>query len=383
MTERLYDQDSHIRRFSAVVQACLPAGDGWEISLDRTAFFPGGGGQEPDTGVMGGVRVTGGREDGDGTVWHRTDGPLEPGTAVDCAIDWPVRFRRMQHHSGEHILSGLTCAAHHCNNVGFHMDPDGVVIDFDVFLSREQLAELERRANEAICRDLPVSVEYPDGETLAELDYRSKLELTERVRIVTIPGVDCCACCAPHVRRTGEVGQLRIVDAEKHKGGVRLRVLCGAAADEDTRVKLENVAAISALLSAKQPETAAAVQRLLEERDALKQTVNALKNRLVELQLAALSPTEGNLCLFPEGFDPIQCRQLADSAAELCSGVCAVFSGSDGEGYQYVMASQTADMQAVAKAFNAALQGRGGGRGAMVQGAVRATRAAIEAYFHQ
>ncbi len=383
MTERLYDRDSHTQRFTATVQTCAAAAGGWEIALDRTAFFPGGGGQAPDTGTLNGIPVTEVREDPDGTIFHRTDTPLEAGAAVEGVIDWPVRFHRMQHHSGEHILSGLTCALYGCSNVGFHMGEDGVIIDFDRFLDREQLADLESRANEVIAQNLPVTVSFPTDEELAVLPYRSKRELTERVRIVTIPGVDCCACCAPHVRRTGEVGLLRILESAKHKGGVRLRLLCGSAAYADTRIKLDNVAAISNLLSAKQNETAAAVERLLAERDTLKQSLDAAKGRLVAAQLAAIVPTEGNVCLFPEEFDAIQLRQTADGGADRCGGICAVFTGSDEAGYQYVMASRHVDLRARAKEINAALRGRGGGQSTMIQGTAKAPRAVIEAYFKE
>ena len=200
--EKLYYLDSHIRRFTATVLECRAAGKEWEVALDRTAFFPEGGGQKSDAGVLGGVRVLETRER-EGVVWHRCDAPLGVGETVEGEIDWETRFSRMQLHSGEHIVSGIAYSLWGCENVGFHMSEDSATLDFDKELSMEQVAELERRANEAVWADLPYRAWFPSPEELAAMEYRSKKELKGEVRIVEVEGVDRCACCAPHMYRTG------------------------------------------------------------------------------------------------------------------------------------------------------------------------------------
>ena len=193
MTSKLYDRDSHLSVFSAALLSCAPADEGrFALLLDQTAFFPEGGGQPADTGTLTAgdlsVRVLDVQETPEG-ILHFTDGPL-PAGPVTGAIDWEQRFGRMQCHSGEHIVSGLAHSKFGCTNVGFHMGEDAVILDFDKELTPEQLQELENEANRVIWANRAITAEYPDPAVLETLDYRSKLELTENVRIVTIEGCD-------------------------------------------------------------------------------------------------------------------------------------------------------------------------------------------------
>ena len=381
MTIKLYDQDSHCRAFSARVLTCQAAGEGrWQVTLDQTAFFPEGGGQPADQGTLGGAAVLDVQEVGDAIV-HTTDAPLSPGDTVQGELDWALRFGRMQCHSGEHVISGLAHSLFGCTNVGFHMGEDAVILDFDKELSPAQLREIEDRANAIITENRPVTAVYPDPDTLAGLDYRSKLDLTENVRIVTIEGCDVCACCAPHVKHTGEIGLVKLLDAMRHRGGIRIWMAAGKLALRDYQVKQENIAAISAALSVQQPQAAQGVQRILGEMEGLKEALKAARQALVLEKARSLPETEGNLCLFQEDLDAGSLRALANAGMEKCSGICAVFTGSDQAGYRYVMGSRTVDLRAQAKAINAALGGKGGGQPTMIQGSVTAGREAILAYF--
>lgn len=281
MTTKLYDQDSHCRTFSAQVLSCTPVQGGqWHIVLDQTAFFPEGGGQPGDQGTLDTVRVLDTRERGDAIV-HITDGPLTPGTSVTGELDWALRFARMQCHSGEHVLSGLAHSLYGCTNVGFHMGEDQVILDFDKELTPQQLTVLEDRANQLITENRPVTARYPTPEELAALDYRSKLDLTEQVRIVTIAGCDVCACCAPHVTCTGEIGLVKLVDAMRHRGGIRLWMVAGRLALADYQRKQTNIAAISAALSVQQPQAAQGVERLKQELQTLKETLKQTRQALL------------------------------------------------------------------------------------------------------
>lgn len=380
MTKKLYDFDSHQTTFSAKVLACTPAGKKFRVLLDQTAFFPEGGGQAPDSGVLGGLTVRDVQETEEG-ILHTVDAPLEPGAVVTGEIDWTVRFGRMQNHSGEHIVSGLVHGKYGYNNVGFHMGEDGMLLDFDGELNREQLEEIEVLANEAVWKNLPITAAYPAQEVLETLAYRSKLDLTENVRIVTIPGVDVCACCAPHVDRTGEIGLIKILDFMRHRGGVRVRVLCGRAALEDARSKYENVAAISALLSAKQEKTAQAVERVNQDLQETKKYLGEVQRELIAVKTAAVVPVPGNLVLFEPVLDGNGLRDLVDGAMEKTGGICAGFSGSEKAGFRYVIGSRHVNLREKAKEINVALHGKGGGAPEMIQGSAQCTRREIRAFF--
>ena len=379
-TIKLYDADSHLYDFDASVISCEKTDKGFAVVLDKSAFFPEGGGQPADEGTLNGIAVTD-VQIKDGIITHTTAEEIPAGSAVKGAVDSEIRFRRMQNHSGEHIVSGLIHKLFGYNNVGFHMGSEDVTLDLDGVLTREDLDKIEMLANRAVYENVNVRAEYPSPEILKDLDYRSKLDLTENVRIVTIEGYDVCACCAPHVNKTGEIGIIKLLDFLKYKGGVRIHMLCGFDALEDYNRRYKNVAAISAKLSAKQAEVYEAVERLSAELSAEKQAAGELKRQLVAMKIAALEPTDGNMVLVEKDMDMLNLRNLVNEAVQLCGGICAAFSGSDENGYNYIIASKNVPLRAEAKAINAALNGRGGGKDEMIQGSAKASEAEIRAYF--
>lgn len=380
MTEKLFYKDSHIREFEAVVTSCEVFEKNYKTELDKTAFFPEGGGQPGDTGTINGVKVLDTVEDGD-RIYHITDAPVEVGAKVNCHIDWQRRFCFMQNHSGEHIVSGIVHKMFGYNNVGFHIGEEYVTIDFDGELTDSDIAEVEKKANFAVFENREVRVYYPTPEKLQDFDYRSKLDITENVRLVEIDGYDLCACCAPHVSKTGEIGLIKLLDAMRHRGGMRINMICGYGALEDYNVKYANIAEISAALSAKQHETAKAVLRLKNENAAVKAECASLKKELVKLKAEKLQKTDGNICVFENGLSAIELRELVNAGMELCGSVCAGFSGSDTQGYNYVIGSKSVDLRAAAKTINAAINGRGGGASGMIQGSAKEKKAVIEEYF--
>lgn len=385
-TEKLYYIDSHLFDFEATVLDCRQVEKGWAVILDRTAFFPEGGGQLADTGFIGAAPVRDVQERG-GEILHFCGEALPVGAHLPCRVEREQRLVRMQNHSGEHIVSGLAHRLFGCENVGFHMGEDCMTIDFDRELSWQQLMEVETLANEAVRENLPVLCSFPEGEALEKLEYRSKLDLTENVRIVEIPGIDRCACCAPHVERTGEIGLIKILDAERHRGGVRLSLCCGMLALRDYRVKQENIAAISQALSAKRHETAGAVSRLLSEQQRSKERIAALSMELARLKAERCPVTEGNLCVFDNVLDEVALRELVNLLMEKCGGIAAAFSGSDETGYRYIMGSRRVDLRRCAKEINRLIDGRGGGKPQMIQGSAAADaqriRQALETDFSQ
>ena len=379
VTERLYYFDGHLSRFEARVLSCVAEKDGYAVKLDRTAFFPGGGGQEADEGVIAGQKLLALREEGEDIV-HVVEKPLEPGAAVTGELDWPLRFRRMQGHSGEHILSGTVHRLFGYDNVGFHMGAADMTIDFSGELDRDDLRRVELEANRAVWRNVPIRTLLPGPDELAHMEYRSKKELTGQVRIVEIEGVDRCACCAPHAASTGEVGCIKVIDSMRHRGGTRLTLICGEQALLDYQLLHENNARVSAALSAKRQETGAAIERYAAEQEERKAEVTRLKRELLRLKSAELRPTEGCICIFEEDMDLITLRELVNAGSELAGALCAGFAGRDGD-YKYIIGSRTKPLRAMAREINAAINGRGGGSDEMIQGTARASRAEIERYF--
>lgn len=370
MTEKLFYQDSHIAEFEAEVLSCTAAGAGYEVELDRTVFFPEGGGQYADTGMLGGVRVTDVQER-DGSVLHMTDGPLDAGMRVTGRIDWEERFMKMQQHSGEHIVSGLVHARFGYTNVGFHLGTEDCTMDFSGVLTDEQLMEIEREANRAVWKDLEIETLYPTEEELKKLQYRSKIEIEGQVRIIVVPGYDVCACCAPHVKRTGEIGLIKLTHMQHYKGGVRVTMLCGSRALADYEIKQTQAREISALLCAKINETAEAVSQLKDENNALKYAAAGLEKKLVRCHAEMIPENEEPVCIFTEDLEGESMRGLMNLVLEGGHLLCAVFHGNEADGYRYVMGSRQIDMRAFVKEFNTGFAGRGGGSPEMVQGTAK------------
>lgn len=378
MTKSLFYENPYLRSFTAAVTECIPADGCWKVKLDATAFYAEGGGQPADTGTLGSVHVLDTREK-DGQILHTTDGPLEPGVSVEGTIDWQARFSRMQHHTGEHIVSGLINRLYGFHNVGFHMGRDAVTLDLSGELSAGDLAKVETLANEAVWKNLPVNTSYPPPEELSALNYRSKKDLSGDVRIVTVPDYDVCACCGLHVARTGEIGLIKLVNAQRYKGGTRIWMLCGDRALADYADKNNAVFSLSALLSAKPGETVSAVQRLLAERDTQKAEYAALQERLFHLKAAQAEPCPLTV-QFEDALSPNGLRLYCLALCQRCT-VAAVLSG-DGKDWKYALGSASEDVRPLGKALNNAFSGRGGGKKELVQGSLRGTKDEIEAFFH-
>ena len=378
ITEKLYYLDSYIEKFSAVILSCDACTDGFFVTLDKTAFFPEGGGQKADNGYIGEAFVKDVQEK-NGEILHYVDKPLNIGTEYSCNINWEQRFSRMQSHSGEHIVSGIVNSIYGYDNVGFHMEEDYVTIDFNGELTREQLDEVEDKVNSAIYKNYSIDCWFPDEKELSELNYRSKLDLTENVRLVKIENTDLCACCAPHVKRTGEVGIVKILDFMRHRGGIRLVMKAGFKALEDYREKYKSVYDVSNLLSAKQPEIFGAVERVYNEIDDVNRAFYNFRQMVAENDKNSLV-NSGNVSYFITSYyDTDMMRNLVNYAME-SSRLVIVFSGDDENGYAYIAGSSSLNMKEVAKAINTVLNGRGGGRDTMIQGKVSADKNTIENY---
>ncbi len=377
-TTQLYYKDCHLSTFEAAVLSCEKAEKGWWVTLDQTAFYPEGGGQPCDLGTLGGAGVLDVREREDAVV-HLCDAPLNVGETVTGQLDYARRFTFMQNHSGEHMLSGLICSAFDCSNVGFHMGADCITIDFDREIPMEALTNIERKANELIWQNVPIDCRYPSPEELETIPYRSKKKLEYPVRIVTIPGADCCACCGTHVERTGEIGLIKILSCMRFKGGVRIQILCGTQAFAMTQKIFDQNRLVSQAFSAKLLETGAAAEKmnvvLEQERYAHSQT----KGRLFNL-LAGQTAGKGNVFLCDSAVGAGDIRLLADKAAEVCGGIAAVIAPRE-KGLAFCLISRTEDVRPLGKAAAEALGGSGGGKPNMFQGSLSCGQKEAEKFF--
>lgn len=376
--KKLYEQDSFLSQFSAVVTDCTHGKQGWEICLDQTAFYPEGGGQPYDIGTLNTAKVLSVHER-EGRVVHTCDTPLNIGSSVTGTIDWPRRFDLMQHHSGEHIVSGIAHTMFGCDNVGFHMGADTITIDLNTLLTEEQLRELELRANQYIWEDHPIVITFPTPEELEVLEYRSKKALTGQVRIVSFPGADTCACCGTHVRSSGQVGLVKLLSMQKFREGVRIELVCGGRALNYLSTVMEQNRQISGQLSAKPFETAVAVGRLSAENEQLKSRLMSMEDSHFSA-LAQEQAGQERVVLFQEQLSSDGLRRLCDKLLQVCSGRCSCFSGDDTNGYRYAIGQLNGDLRPLVKEMNQTLNGRGGGKPTFVQGSLQATRSDIMSF---
>ena len=380
MTEKLFYTDSHLQEFTAEVVSCHPCDNGYEAVLSRTAIFPEGGGQAADTGVIDGIRVYDVQEKGD-QIFHYLEGELKEGKTVTGQIDWDKRFSRMQQHSGEHIVSGIVHARFGYDNVGFHLNDELCTLDLSGPLTKEELREVENAANEAVFANVPVQISYPSKEKLKTLDYRSKIEIDGQVRIVTIPGYDVCACCAPHVYFTGEIGLIKLVQSQNYKGGIRITMLCGRRALKDYQQKEESVKAIMGSLSAKEELISEAVERVKEECTQLKSELAETRYQILEAQAEKIPEGQKKVCIFDSKLSGNEPRELMNLVLKKGTEVCAVFAGNEESGYRYVIGSETEDVRPYSKILKEQFDGRGGGKPVMVQGSVNGSEEAIRKVF--
>lgn len=366
--KKLYYDSPYIREFEAAVLSCAEGKKSWEVTLDRTAFYPEGGGQPADTGILGEVKVLDVHER-NGEIIHYTDGPLPVGETVLGKLDWDRRFLHMQEHSGEHLVSGLIHSRFGYDNVGFHMGTDEVTIDFNGLMEWKDLMEIEEKANGIIWENREIYAGFPPKEQLDSMEYRSKKELSGDVRIVRIPGGDTCACCGTHVRYTGEIGLVKFTSMIHYKGGVRISLLCGKRAVADYEKKREQVQKISVLLSAKPDEISEAVEKMKRELVKLQEKLSESYGKLIENKVECMEESRQDIYLIEPDFGSLQLRQMVNRILEEKKGknVLALAGNIEG-GFLYVLGSQSEDMRLLSKELNKLLNGRGGGSMQMAQG---------------
>ena len=381
MTVKLYDENSFLKEFYGVVTECEEFNDKWAAVLDKTAFFPEGGGQPSDKGTLGNANVLDVQIKGE-KIFHIIDTPLAVGSTVTGVIDWSRRFDFMQQHSGEHIVSGVARKLFGCENVGFHLSEDIVTLDFDKLLDEGQLSEVELYSNSKVFENVNFYTYFPDDETLKTLDYRCKKQLEGAIRIVDIETVDRCACCAPHVKQSGQIGLIKIISHEKLRGGVRLEIKCGERALKDYNVKQSNIALISSALCVKQNETAVAVERLLEQHSTLKGEIANIKRQGILSKVKSFNPESDVTAMFEDGLEIKDLQHYADALYKKVGGIRGILSQNQ-NGFAFALCGDSDKLDDFFRNFKEHFTVKGGGRNGMVQGTVVSEKQNLIEYFEK
>lgn len=378
-TIKMYDIYSYIKEFAATVVSCEEKDGYYSVVLDQTAFFPEGGGQSADTGKIEDANVLD-VQIKDEIVYHKTDKPLKIGVRVICEIDWDTRFSRMQNHSAEHLVSGIIHNLYGYNNVGFHLNDHLVTLDCDGPLTEEDIKKIELEANKAIYANKKINILFPLAEELANYDYRSKLDITENVRLVEIEDYDLCACCAPHVARTGEIGVVKILSFIPYKKGTRIEMVAGLLAFNDYCMLHNSNKEIMNLLSAKREDAFAATEKIHKDLGDVRADNKKLSAQLALLQMEKHQINDG-VCVFVKNASYDELRNCTNTLIEDFN-YCYAFSNTNETDYIYVVASKEQNVREKVQNLNKAFNGKGGGRDFYAQGKITAnSKEKITEYF--
>lgn len=369
---KLYDIDSYIKEFTAKVISLKEENGVYLIELNDTAFFPEGGGQKSDTGFLNDIEVFDVQEI-ENKIYHFTKTPIEVGTEIKGVINWDERFYKMQNHTAEHIISGLVFKKFGYDNVGFHLSDNVITMDYNGPITQEEIEEIEFLANKKAAEGHKITAWYPENPE--NFTYRSKLDLKENIRLVEIEGIDLCACCAPHVKNTTEVGLIKIMAMQKYKGGVRIEFKSGLSAFETLHVYHKTLKKLSALLSLPPENTFEGVEKLMAKTTDLQYENTGLKLEILKSNLKeASSPI-----IFVDS--PELLKDAVNLLNDKFPDFSGAFAGNDNDGYRFMIL--TKNLQKTKEILKEQLNASGGGRDNMLQGKISSSKDRIIQAFSQ
>jgi alanyl-tRNA synthetase len=376
MTDRLYFADSYLTEFEAAVITVVPRDDQFAVALDRTAFYPTSGGQPHDSGTLNGIPVTDVLDEQD-RILHVVSVPVSG--HVMGRIDWDRRFDHMQQHSGQHILSQAFLQVANAQTQSVHFGIEAATVDLDVSeLSADTIERVEELANTVVFEDRPVQVREVDEGALKELELRRPPKQSGRFRIVEIEKFDRSACGGTHVRRTGEVGPIKIHRWERARGGARAGFLCGKRALRDYRWKNALVGELAGQFSVGQGEVREAVRRLMEQLSESRRTLEVYRDEALSAAALARVREVGPDRVVADVLPAQSAADITDLAGRIVeSGAPVVLLGTQDGKVVFARAKHiTLDMRTLLQQTTAVLGGRGGGRPEFAQGAVPSARVA-------
>lgn len=373
--ERLYYTDSYLVEFDAVVRDVRRTEDRWEVTLDRTAFYPTSGGQPYDVGTLGEATVLEVVDREDGTVGHVVDRELEKNSRVRGHVDWDRRFDHMQQHTGQHLLSALFDRELGAGTVSFHLGASSATIDLDKELATGQIAGAEAAVNKIVWEDREVCVRFVTSAEAAKLPLRKDPARAGDLRIIEIKDYDLSACGGTHVSRTGAIGIIAIAGAERFKGGVRVEFVCGGRALRAYRGLNDAVTAGVRLLSVLPEALPAAIEKIQAASRAQQKDQERLQERLAVFEAAALAAKGhrvGRVMFVSEalsGWDAGGLKKLASAIASH-PGTLAVLISAESPALVVVARSQDVAIDAgeILRRLIEHFGGKGGGNAAIAQG---------------
>ncbi len=369
MTRRLFDEDAYLSEFESKVESVKEVNGKYEVILSQTAFFPTQGGQNHDIGTIDGIEVLDVTIKDD-IITHVLKEKVIEGSTVKGKVDFEHRFRNMQMHSGEHIFSGLAHKLYNAENVGFHLSDNSATIDLNIKLSEADLKKIESLVNKAIIKNIDiVATIYKNGEE-KDIKYRSKKELSGDIRLVEIKDIDICACCAPHVKSTGEIQLFKITSFENYKEGVRINYLCGLRAIENYDESLENLKSISKALSVKQGDESKGVEKLLSDDRLLKDKNAFLLKKLVEKEIEKADFSKESVFILLPDYLKDFLRYAMDLAKEKSKGRIGVFCEDESHMARFLIESETEDLRELNSVLKEKYSAKGGGKPNSIQGTV-------------
>ena len=370
------------------IDACDTEKSTYKVILNQTLFFPEAGGQSCDKGeiIFGNITtvVENVQIDKDGIITHyiHSSSPLDTKSLVNAEIkgriDWEHRFSNMQQHSGEHIFSGIVHEKYGYDNVGFHLSDNSVTMDYNGYLSPDDVAGIEALVNKVIADNVGIDCSFPRDNELESMAYRCKGELTGDVRIVEIKGVDICACCCPHVAKTGEIGLLKVISSIKYKGGTRLSILCGFRALKYFSSLQADMNELRTLLSSELSEVVNNVAAIKNEREELKIKLREANKAKLISEIDHL-PNSAKALIFTDEVDAKSQREALNYLIERRDNYCGILVGDDKKGYSYLIGSNSLDSTLIEERLKESFGAKGGGKKEMIQGFVEAKACDINA----
>lgn len=399
--ERIYETDAYQTSFTAkVLNLHRDASGKFLVQLDRTAFFPEGGGQLGDQGKLEDYAVEDVQKI-DGVIFHilapvpvhleeTVKAVFAEGKEVHGEVDFALRFLRMQNHLAEHLFCGIANKRFGYDNVGFHLT-DVVTFDLNGPLSAEDIASIETACNEAVWKNAKVNVLFPTPEEIQTKEFRSKLELEEGVRLVEIEGYDCCACCAPTLHTLGEIGVIKVLDFMPHRGGTRITLIAGSTAWKDYANVDNQMREMMKLFSSSRELTAEYAAEFVRKTNLMHEENTTLKKEVANLfteKVKRLTESGKDRILFVmKDADEAQIRGIINATVKDYDGIVIGLRGNDKEGYRYVCGRREANEEYSLKTLAAELKdnfgGRGGGSEVMIQGSLEAKEETIRKYFDE
>jgi alanyl-tRNA synthetase len=375
VTERLYYSDSHLIEFDARVVDVTDRVSGWTaVVLDRTAFYPTGGGQPSDTGTLDGARVAECIDDGDNGVLHVVQGSTPArGALVHGRVDWSRRLDHMQQHTGQHILSQAFITLFNAPTKSFRVLEASCQIDVD--LSNPTSEVIERAvelANNVVWEDRAITIRSVTPAEAAELPLRKEPARDGELRLIEIDGFDLTPCGGTHAYRTGEVGMIAVRSWERAKGLTRIEFAAGMRALADYRKANKSARDVAALFSTGRDDAPQLAAQMVEEHKELNRRIRALEEIVagVEAEKLFAAASQGVISHLFDGRDAESLKKLAFALVEK-PGVVALLGSRDKDVARLVFARSAdaaGDMNALMREACAALDGRGGGKPEMAQG---------------